>query len=153
MAIGTVNDVRWDPYDINISRHPYPDFRRLRKETRFSFSRPCCVGTTTWSAAAGCALDARLIDGRECRHQLIPDPLSRRRQRLRYLHRSTISTASANEYGKGFPTADGGGRSHPDVVVVDFPVWEPVQYLLQRNATLHPGKRRTEAEVDTEAEG
>ncbi len=71
MAIDAVNDVHWDPYDIEIYRDPYPVFRRLREEAplyynkRFDFYalshyadvERVLVDRASYSSARGASLD------------------------------------------------------------------------------------------------
>jgi cytochrome P450 len=71
VTIDAVNDVHWDPYDIEIYRDPYPTFRRLREEAPLYYNEQfdfyalshyddverVLVDRASYSAARGASLD------------------------------------------------------------------------------------------------
>src|SRR5262245_18631639 len=66
---------------------------------------------------------------------------------------SRMSDLSADGHGEGLPPANGlGGREH-DLVVVDLPIREAVQDLVEHDPSFEARQRGAETEVDAVAEG
>src|SRR5690606_7614570 len=55
--------------------------------------------------------------------------------------------------GKPLPAAHRRGAGLDGMLPVDLPGRKPLQHLVQRDAALEPGERRSETEVDAVAEG
>src|SRR5688572_20403937 len=62
------------------------------------------------------------------------------------------SVRSADVDGHGLPSAHRRRRRELDVVVVDFPVGEPIEHFVERDPTLESRERGAEAVVESVAE-
>src|SRR5271163_1529744 len=79
--------------------------------------------------------------------------MSSRFMRCSSLDRSALRTASRRAHRQCLP-APHGRRARPAcLVVVDLPLGEALQHLVERHPAFEPGQRRTEAQMDAVAEG
>src|SRR5580704_6490534 len=63
-----------------------------------------------------------------------------------------VRTASRRPHRQRLPTPHGRGVGPLGLVVVDLPLRESVEHLVERNAPFEPGQRSPEAQVDAVAE-